>query len=78
MHLLLLLLILIGVATTIILIFLQLLCVKLCVFFPSAVGLLISSFSLSLSLSPQWGAADAEIKVPSDENTELKRSPFEA
>ena len=25
---------------------------------------------------PQWGAADAEIKVPSDENTELKRSPF--
>ena len=49
MHLLLLLLILIGVATTIILIFLQLLCVKLCVFFPSAVGLLISSFSLSLS-----------------------------
>ena len=27
-------------------------------------------------LSPQRGAADAEIKVPSDENTELKRSPF--
>ena len=26
----------------------------------------------------QWGAADAEIKVPSDENTELKRSPFKA
>ena len=26
--------------------------------------------------SPQWGAADAEIKVPSGENTELKRSPF--
>ena len=25
---------------------------------------------------PQWGAADAEIKVPSDEDTELKRSPF--
>ena len=24
----------------------------------------------------QWGAADAEIKVPSGENTELKRSPF--
>ena len=24
---------------------------------------------------PQWGAADAEIKVPSGENTELKRSP---
>ena len=27
---------------------------------------------------PQWGAADAEIKVPSGENTELKRSPFKA
>ena len=26
----------------------------------------------------QWGAADAEIKVPSGENTELKRSPFKA
>ena len=29
-------------------------------------------------LPPQWGAADAEIKVPSGENTELKRSPFKA
>ena len=28
--------------------------------------------------SPQWGAADAEIKVPSVENTELRRSPFQA
>ena len=27
---------------------------------------------------PQWGAADTEIKVPSGENTELKRSPFKA
>ena len=27
---------------------------------------------------PQCGAADAEIKVPSGENTELKRSPFKA
>ena len=26
----------------------------------------------------QWGAADAEIKAPSVENTELKRSPFKA
>ena len=33
--------------------------------------------SLSLMV-PQWGAADAEIKVPSGENTELKRSPFKA
>ena len=28
--------------------------------------------------SPQWGAVDAEIKVPSVENTELKGSPFKA
>ena len=28
--------------------------------------------------TPQWGAADAEIKVPSGEYTELKRSPFKA
>ena len=27
---------------------------------------------------PRWVAADAEIKVPSGENTELKRSPFKA
>ena len=27
---------------------------------------------------PQWGDADAEIKVTSDENTELKRSVFKA
>ena len=27
---------------------------------------------------PQWGAADAEIKAPSGENTELNRSPFQA
>ena len=29
------------------------------------------------TLIPQWGAEDAEIKVPSVENTELKGSPFE-
>ena len=28
--------------------------------------------------APQWGAADAEIKVPSGEHTELKRAPFKA
>ena len=28
--------------------------------------------------TPQWGAADAEIKVPSGENTALKCSPFGA
>ena len=27
---------------------------------------------------PQWGDADAEIKVPSGENTELKLFPFKA
>ena len=31
-----------------------------------------------LSHPPRWGAADAEIKVPPGENTELKRSPFKA
>ena len=30
------------------------------------------------SLVPQWGAVDAEIKVPSGQNTELKGSPFKA
>ena len=30
------------------------------------------------SMKPQWGAADAEIKVPSGENRELKGTPFEA
>ena len=37
------------------------------------------SYKLSidvLSVTPQWGAADAEIKVPPGENTELKRSPL--
>ena len=29
-------------------------------------------------LPPQWRAADAEIKVPSGENTGLKRCPFKA
>ena len=33
---------------------------------------------LVLYLIPQWGAADAEIKVPSVENIELKRSPSKA
>ena len=33
---------------------------------------------LRQSVAPQWGAENAEIKVPSGENTELKRSPFKA
>ena len=35
-------------------------------------------WTASLSVIPQWGAADTEIKVPSGKNTELKRSPFKA
>ena len=35
-------------------------------------------FNVRTDVTPQWGAADAEIKVPSGENTELKRSPFQA
>ena len=31
-----------------------------------------SRWSYAPSMTPQWGAADAEIKVPSGENTELK------
>ena len=38
-------------------------------------SLSLSPLSLSLS-SPQREAADGEIKVPSGENTERKRSPF--
>ena len=49
-------------------------------FYPS--GLFICIFPKPLPFSPvqapQWGAADAEIKVPSGENTELGRSPFKA
>ena len=37
----------------------------------------VLSSSLLLPV-PQWGAADAEIKVPSDQNTELRGSPFKA
>ena len=37
------------------------------------------SFTQSVPLLvPQWGAADADIKVPSVENTQPKRSPFKA
>ena len=36
------------------------------------------STNILFTYTPQWGAADAEIKVPSGENTELKRSPFKA
>ena len=43
-----------------------------CIFFPKP----LSNFPVLAD--PQWRAADAEIKVPSGENTELKRSPFKA
>ena len=39
---------------------------------------LFMKVSFSPDITPQWGAADAEIKVPSGENTELKLSPFQA
>ena len=34
------------------------------------------TYSTHCAMTPQWGAADAEIKVPSGENTVLKRFPF--
>ena len=37
-----------------------------------------SLYSVGTQYPLQWGAADAEIKVPSGENTELKHSPFKA
>ena len=40
--------------------------------------LLLTHRTVHLALAPQWGTADAEIKVPSGENTELKRSPLKA
>ena len=55
--------------------FLQKFTAKICVKFSSLYSSLTPSV-FRLSLTPlQWGAADAEIKVPSDENTELKGSP---
>ena len=44
--------------------------------FPPYVAIRAYYTRASLSSSPWWGAADAEIKVSSDETTELKRSPF--
>ena len=52
---------------------------------PSQYLMTIVQYSVSLapsqyfiSITPQWGAVVAEIKVPSGENTELKRSSFKA
>ena len=44
----------------------------------SSLVFLPSPVTLSVLSSPQWGAADAEIKVPSGKTTELTRSPFTA
>ena len=41
-------------------------------------GFFLSFFLLSFFFYPQWETADAEMKVPSVENTGLKGSPFEA
>ena len=46
--------------------------VKLCMM------VLLTELYPFILLSPQWEAVDAEIKVPSGENIELKRSPFTA
>ena len=35
-------------------------------------------YGILVTKAPQRGAADAEIIVPADENTELKGSPFKA
>ena len=45
---------------------------------PSAVLAFAIRILRLCSSPPQWGAADSEIKAPSGENTELKRSPFKA
>ena len=44
----------------------------------SRASLTVVAFITYCEHPPQWGAADAEIKVPSGENTELKHSPFKA
>ena len=41
----------------------------------SASSIVTSDITAVVLVTPHWGAADAEIKVPSGENTELKRSP---
>ena len=45
---------------------------------PWAYGLDQPNLGSEFSLTPQWGAADAEIKVPCFETTELKGSPYKA
>ena len=42
---------------------------------PSIIIIFIIIIIIIIIITPQWGAADAEIKVPSGENIELKRSP---
>ena len=50
-------------------------CVCVCVFVYVCVFVCVCAFGVH---SPAMGAADAESKVPSGENTELKRFPFKA
>ena len=47
---------------------------------PQVCDVLVHLYCILISyiMTPQWGAADAETKVPSGANTELKRSPFQA
>ena len=48
------------------------------VFLKNCLKFYVERFTICLMITPQWGAADAEIKVPSGENTELKCFPFKA
>ena len=45
---------------------------------PMKSRIMYTSSCLVVRRPPQWGAADAGIKVPSGESTERKRSPFKA
>ena len=49
-----------------------------CILFVVVAVVVCLTFYSCIVPTPQWGAADAEVKVPSGENTELDRSPFKA
>ena len=50
----------------------------LCCFYAVSVCVRVTDSIGPFLVSLQWGTADAEINVPSGENTELKRCPFKA
>ena len=51
--------------------------ISFCIWFRSKF-MILTLLSVKKTLQWGWGAADAEIKVPSGESTELKHSPFKA